>query len=234
MVFPFTDHVWVLAHASSLLGGRYRPDQLELLRTGPATVHEHSATIATAASVVVVCLALTDLAEEAFVAAGASLLAVGVYGWCIWRLYERFKATENPVESTRLSYLVFGGVVSIVLSVIDLLPALELPSPALGHVWTTVYMYFWMQVVLRSRLLDLKELLGRGLELLILSSFISLIYATLLVWVDNSLGLFFFNTIAASVLLFFVFEPLKRVVDVWVGRLLFRSTHELESCDRGT
>jgi len=162
-------------------------------------------TFATTASVVIICISVTDLSHEPFVAAGAALLALSVYGWCIWRLYERYQAAENEVESTRLSYLVLGGVVSIVLSVIDLLPALEVPSPALGHVWTTVYLYFWMQVVLRSRLLDLKELVGRGLALLVLSSIVSLIYAALLVWVEDSLGLFFFNTIAASVLLFFVF-----------------------------
>ena len=32
--------------------------------------------------------------------------------------------------------------------------------PALGHLSFTIYMYFWMQIVLRSRLLDLKEMLG--------------------------------------------------------------------------
>ena len=99
----------------------------------------------------------------------------------------------------------------------------------LSDIWTTVYMYFWMQVILRSRLLDLQDILGRGLALLALSSMIALAYVALLIWVEGSVGLFFFNTIAASVLIVFVFEPLKRAIDVWVGRLLFRSTHDLEN-----
>ena len=109
------------------------------------------------------------------------------------------------------------------------MPAFNLPSPAIGHVWLTVYMYFWMQVVLRSRLLDLQEILGRGIALFALSSIVSLIYVALLVWVDKeNIGLFFFNTVAASMLLFFIFEPLKRTVDRWSGRLLFPIRHDLE------
>ena len=91
-------------------------------------------------------------------------------------------------------------------------------------------MYFWMQVILRSRLLDLQDILGRGLALLALSSMIALAYVALLIWVEGSVGLFFFNTIAASVLIVFVFEPLKRAIDVWVENAsFFRSTHDLEN-----
>ena len=64
-----------------------------------------------------------------------------------------------------MGYLLLGGVISVGASAADLLPPAGIPFPAAGHLWTTVYMYFWMQVIQRSRLLDLKELLGRGLGL---------------------------------------------------------------------
>ncbi len=186
-------------------------------------------TLATTISCVLLVVSITDFCGHPAVVSGAVILGLGTYGWCIWCLYRRYQSTVNPVESTRLGYLVFGGSASVALSAIDLLPSMELPSPALGHIFTTVYLYFWMQVVLRSRLMDLKELVGRGLALLALSAAISLIYVALLVWVENSLGLFFFNTVAASVIVFLVFEPLKRVLDLWVGKLLFRPTHELQA-----
>ncbi|MEE2786107.1 MAG: ATP-binding protein [Myxococcota bacterium] len=185
-------------------------------------------TLATVMSGVILVLIPTDLASDPMVTIMAGSLAFGIYSLCILRLYRRYRETENEVEATRLSYLVYGGMISIVLIAFDLLPILELPSPALGHIWTTVYMYFWMQVILRSRLLDLQDILGRGLALIVLSIIISTMYVALLVWVEGSLGLFFFNTVAASVLLYFVFEPLKRIVDHWVGRLFFRPTHDLE------
>lgn len=172
---------------------------------------------------------VTDFADSAPVRVGVGLFALSTYAGCIFRLYRRFRQADSKVERTRLGYLVLGGALSVVFSGADLLPV---TFPSLGHLWTAVYMYFWMQVVQRSRLLDLKELLGRGLALLILSVIISGIYIALLVWVGpdlETMGLFFFNSAAASVVLFFVFEPLKRMIDVWVGRLLYHERYVLQA-----
>ena len=168
-------------------------------------------TVVSAASLVLLVTILTDLVHQPLVPTLVAALSLGTYAWCIWQLYGRYRSSENEVESTRLSYLVLGGLVSVALSTIDLMPALNLPSPAVGHVWLTVYMYFWMQVVLRSRLLDLQEILSRGIALVALSAIVSVMYVALLIWVgdNNDLGLFFFNTVVASMLLFFVFEPLQ-------------------------
>jgi signal transduction histidine kinase len=133
------------------------------------------------------------------------------------------------VEVRRLSYLVFGGVVSVGFSSLDLLPAAGLPFPAFGHLLTCVYMYFWSQVIQRSRLLDLRELLGRGLAMLVQSFAVWIILALLLVWVGDQLGLLLFNTLLAAVVLFFTFEPIMRLVDLWIGRALFRDTAELQA-----
>lgn len=174
-------------------------------------------------------LAFTEFADTVGVKTGVALFALSTYAGCIFRLYRRYRAADSKVESTRLGYLVLGGVLSVVFSGADLLPV---TFPSLGHLWTAVYMYFWMQVIQRSRLLDLKELLGRGLALLILSLIVSGIYIALLVWVGpdvETLGLFFFNAAAASVVLFFVFEPLKRMIDVWVGRLLYHERYVLQA-----
>ncbi|MEE2756146.1 MAG: ATP-binding protein [Myxococcota bacterium] len=187
-------------------------------------------TIIWATSGILVLTLPSDLVHEPLVPSLVATLSLGTYAWCIWQLYGRYRESQNEVEKTRLSYLVIGGAVSVILSTTDLMPAFNLPSPAIGHIWLTVYMYFWMQVVLRSRLLDLQEILSRGIALVILSTLISLIYVGLLIWVDDStqLGLFFFNTVAASMLLFFIFEPLKLAVDRWSGRLFFRARHDLE------
>lgn len=185
-------------------------------------------TLVHAGSLAGVILTATDLVHGPWLRLGVAGLALGTYARCIWHLYRRYRAAEGPVDATRMGYLVLGGAISVGASAADLLPAAGIPFPSMGHLWTTVYMYFWMQVIQRSRLLDLKELIGRGLGLIILSVLISLIYIALLVWVSGP-GLFFFNALAASVVLFFVFEPLKRVIDVWVGRLLFHETYLLQA-----
>ena len=180
-------------------------------------------------SVAIVVLALTRLGEAPQLAATSALLAVGVYGYCVWRIYERYREVESRVEATRLLYLVIGGVLSVTFSALDLLPFVGLPFPAAGHLLTVVYLYIWMQVIQRSRLLDLQEMLGRGLSLALLAVLISVVYSLLTVFLRDRLGLFFFNTVVASVALILVIEPLKRAVDLWTGRLVFRESFELET-----
>lgn len=179
------------------------------------------------ASAAILVLTLTRLGEAPEVGAVSALLAVGVYGYCVWRLYERYRAVQSKVEATRLLYLVIGGVLSATFSALDLLPYVGLPFPAAGHLLTVVYFYIWTQVIQRSRLLDLQEMLGRGLSLALLAVVIASIYSLIVVWLRDRLGLFFFTTVVASVVLIFVLEPLKKVVELWIGRLVFRETFEL-------
>ena len=207
-----------VAQACLLFFDRAFPGSMEIART---PTH--------AASLVAGLLFLTDWVTEPLVLTLGVSLALGVYGFAVWRLYERYRRAETNTEATRLGYLVWGGALAVVFSGADMLIALDFPAPALGHLWNAVYMYFWMQVVQRSRLLDLKEIMGRGLALTILSFFIAILYFSILVWVEQDPKLFIFNIFAASVVLFFVFDPLRRIVDLWVGRLLFRETHELEA-----
>ena len=47
---------------------------------------------------------LTDFVYESAVPALSAVLALGTYAWCIWRLHERQRASNNAVEQTRLSY----------------------------------------------------------------------------------------------------------------------------------
>lgn len=186
-------------------------------------------TVVTLGSGLAVVLLATRLGDALVVSALVAVYVLGVLAWCVWRLYVRFRAAESPVEGQRLLYLVIGGAASVVFAGLDLLPALGVPSPSIGHLFAVFYMYFWMQVIQRSRLLDLEELLGRGLGLLIQAVVIALVYTALVVWVGGRLGLFFFNTLLASIVLIFLFEPLKQVVTDWLGKLLFREKYELQT-----
>lgn len=180
-------------------------------------------------SALCIVLLVTDLGASSWAGIPPSVLALGVYAYCIVRLYRAYRRAPARVEAVRVGYLVVGGVISWLFSALDLLPAAGVTFPTLGHLLSTLYVYFWMQVIQRSRLLDLKELLGRVLALVILSVAVAVLYTGLVVWVGESYGLFFFNTIVASVVLLLILEPLKRAVELWLGRLLFRETYELEA-----
>lgn len=176
-----------------------------------------------------VCLALvaTDFASSPGTAALAGLLAIGAFGWCVQLLHARYRSIRSKVEATRLLYLVIGGVIAVSSSALDLLSLAGITFPAFGHLTTTLYLFLWMQVVQRSRLLDLKEFLGRGLALVVQTLAVAVIFTALTGW-TSQFGSFFFNAALTAVVLFFTFEPLKRLVERWVHRLLFRETFELE------
>jgi signal transduction histidine kinase len=170
----------------------------------------------------------TELALTLYYAVLVSVYALGVAAWSIYRLYRRYSEVDSEVDAARLLYLVVGGGLAVTFSATDLLPLLGVPFPTMGHLLTTLYVYLLMQVVQRSRLLDLQEFLGRVLTFGIQAVVISLVFVGLTIWVGDRVGLFFFNAVLASMVLILVYEPVLRVVERWLARLLFTETFELE------
>ncbi|MCK6570099.1 ATP-binding protein [Myxococcota bacterium] len=181
------------------------------------------------ATVATVVIGVTRVGTSSWFTGLVATFALGSFGYIASRLFARHRKTTSEVESARFGYLFVGHLVALTFAGLDLLPMMGTSFPSLGHLLTTLYMYFWMQIVQRSRLLDLEELFGRGLGLLILSVPMSLIYGGLVVWAGDRTGLFFFNSMLASVVLIFLFEPMKDAIDQWIGRLLFRETFEFEA-----
>lgn len=169
----------------------------------------------------------SNLVRHKFVLGLTAFSTLLTYAFCLWSLLLRRQIARSKTEATRLGYLIAGGVVTLTLTALDVLASMNFSVPALGHLSFTIYMYFWMQIVLRSRLLDLKEMLGRGLSMLSLSTLVTIIYILMLAWVGDRSELLLFNTFAASVLVFFTFEPLKNFTDTLVNRLLFHPTFAL-------
>ncbi len=185
--------------------------------------------ISALASTAVAVLTLTRLGTTQWFTTLVATYVIGTFGYTASRLFVRHRRATSEVESARFGYLAVGHLVTLAFAGLDLLPMIGVSIPSLGHLMMTLYMYFWMQIVQRSRLLDLEELFGRGLGLLILAVPMSLIYFGLVVWAGDRTGLFFFNSMLASVVMIFIFEPLKDFIDQWIGRLLFRESYEFEA-----
>jgi two-component system, NtrC family, sensor histidine kinase HydH len=139
-------------------------------------------------------------------------------------LYRRYRATNSRVEKIRLLYLVVGGVATITAALLDVLSW----TPSLANILITVYLYFLSQSLVRYRLLDLNELLGRMMVLATLVLITTLIFGVLVKWVDpTDNGLFFFNTLLASAAILIVFDPLRTWVEKVVNRWMFHEKYEL-------
>jgi two-component system sensor histidine kinase HydH len=142
----------------------------------------------------------------------------------VFYLYQRYRATPSRVEKTRLLYLVVGGIATITSAVLEAIPH----GPSFGNVFIIIYLYFLSQNLVRYRLLDLNELLGRMVVLGTLVFILTLIYGVLVRWVGpDEQGLFFFNTLLASTAIVILVEPLRGRVEGAINRWMFQEKYEL-------
>src|ERR671931_1199713 len=144
-------------------------------------------------------------------------------------LWRRMIAAPTRVERARLLYLFIGASVTITLSTVDVLPRFGVPYPleGLGSIVLTIFMFFLSQTLLRHRLLDLHEFLGKIVVVTALGLVLMAIYGGLVSWVGNRPELFYFNTLVASFVILSLFEPLREKVEEWVVVTLFRERYEL-------
>jgi len=148
---------------------------------------------------------------------------VGLY-LSVFYLYGRYRATPSRVEKTRLLYLVIGGIATVTSALLEQLPH----GPNFGNLFIIVYMYFLSQNLVRYRLLDLNELLGRMLVLGLLVLILALMYGTLVSWVSpDESGLFFFNTLLASAAIVILIEPMRVRIEALISRWMFQEKFEL-------
>ena len=142
----------------------------------------------------------------------------------VFYLYQRYRVTPSRVEKMRLLYLVVGGFATVTSALLEALPH----GPRFGNIFIIVYLYFLSQNLVRYRLLDLNELLGRMVVLGTLVSILTIIYGVLLIWVGpEEHGLFFFNTLLASTAIAILLEPLRGRVEGSINRWMFQEKCEL-------
>ena len=152
-------------------------------------------------------------------AVASALLLLGARARAV---LQRANDAQSTAERTRLRYLAYGGAMSLVGFLCDVGALLGWPVPPLGGLVVAVYVYFISQALLLSRLLDLHELLGRGVVFGSLALILASVYGVLVAWAGGQRGLFLFNTLVASSLILILFEPLRTYLEETTTRLFFR------------
>ncbi len=144
-------------------------------------------------------------------------------------LYARMRRAASRTERARLFYLWVGAALCVGLTFGELLIRLAgWPPPPFANVALTIYLYFLSQTILRHRLLDLNELLGKIVVLGCVGLVLAAVYGLLVRWTGGaSTGLFLFNTLIASFVILILFEPLKAKVEERVLALFFAERFQL-------
>jgi len=174
-------------------------------------------------------VAVSPLAQKEWARIVVGTWVLGALLASVSLLLRRVRATESRIERLRLTYLTIGAGAAILFSVFDLLERYGVPFPTpLGPVFTTLYLFFLAQTLLRLRLMDLHELLGKIVSQTVLASILAAVFTVLTMWVDkNNTSLFVFNTVVAAFVLLILLEPLRAKVEERVVALFFRERFEL-------
>jgi signal transduction histidine kinase len=183
--------------------------------------------VATFSVILGLAVAVTPLATSAW---GRWVVAVWSFGTMLLSLsllMRRVRRSDSKTERARLTYLAIGAAAALLFTALDALVTLGLPFPTLGPVVTTLYLFFLAQTLLRLRLMDLHELLGKVASQTVLAVMLATVFLILTAWVKGNTSLYLFNTVLAAFVIGILLEPLRAKVEAQVVHIFFRERSEL-------
>ncbi len=131
---------------------------------------------------------------------------------------------RGTVEYVRRRYVAIGASLVMMLAIIGELPWLEFSFNAMGHLGVMLYVFFLSQVILRDRLLDLNEFIGRMTVMGILAVLFAAMFA-LLISLGTNFSSRLFNAVVGVMILLTLYEPLKVRLEAKTLELFFRERH---------
>ena len=193
---------------------------LEFLNFGPRTAR-YARRAAWLSAVLGFAVAASPLAETLWARVAISVWVLMALGFSVSLLLARRTRSESRIDRARLLYLAIGAAATILFAGLDFLGRFQVPFPTLGPITSTLYLYLLSQTLLRLRLMDVHELLGKIVSQAVLAVILALVFVTLTAWVEDNPGLFLFNTVVAAFVLLILLEPLRAKVDDRVVALFF-------------
>src|SRR5258708_7101235 len=133
---------------------------LEFLGASPNALRS-GRRVALLSAVLGLAVGLTPLVDRFWARVAVAVWVLGALSISVSLLLHRMRQSESRIERARLMYLASGAAASIFFAALDFLVVFQIPVPTLGPVAATLYLFFLAQTLLRLRLLDLHELLGK-------------------------------------------------------------------------
>ena len=229
-----------VAQAATLLLGALVPSAalgffLEFLGMTPRSAR-NGRRVALLSAVLGLLVGLTQPTEKLWAQVVLGVWVFGTLSVSVWMLFLRMHQTESRIERARLMYLAYGAVASLVFACLDIFSRSTLLAstlgplavPAVGPVFVTLYLYFLSQTLLRLRLMDLHELLGKVASLTVLAVVLAALIAALTLWVkDEEIALFLFETVVAAFVILILIDPLRAKIEQQMVAIFFRERFEL-------
>ncbi|NOK36954.1 GAF domain-containing protein [Corallococcus exercitus] len=232
-IFPAQEYPWVSRIALgatvlvvSLVPGAAVAFFLEFLGVSKGA-HQVGRRLALLSGVLGLTVAVTPLADKPWARVAMGAWVLGTLFTSVSLLVHRVRTTESRIEQFRLAYLAIGAGAAVLFNGLDFLSRFDIPFPTLGPVFATLYLFFLAQTLLRLRLMDLHELLGKIASQTVLAIILAAVFTVLTAWVDENTSLFVFNTVVAAFVILILLDPLRTKVEEMVVRIFFRERFAL-------
>jgi len=153
------------------------------------------------------------------------IYVIGGLFYAAMRMWRAARAAEGTAAAPRLRYLFYASLLALAFG--------QPGIPVVGATFTAVYLYFMAQTLVRERLLDLPEILGRITVMTLLVITVTAVYAALLLWVPWRFAdepmLLVFNTLLASFAVLMIVDPLRTELERRLEGWLFRERSALRA-----
>ncbi|HME90995.1 MAG TPA: ATP-binding protein [Myxococcaceae bacterium] len=233
LLFASTQFPWSarVASGATLVLGALVPSAalaffLEFLGVRPIA-YRYGRPVALLSAIFGLAVGLTPLANNFWARFFLAVWVFGALSASVSLLAYRMRQSDSAIERARLAYLAMGAGASLFFAALDFLVYFRIPFPTLGPVVSTLYLFLLAQTLLRLRLMDLHELLGKVASQTVLAAILAALFATLTVWVEGNTSLFLFNTVVGAFVMIILLEPLRAKVEQRVVAIFFRERFEL-------
>ncbi len=146
---------------------------------------------------------------------------------CAWLIHVRYRELDSKRERTRLRYLLVFHLVALTFVLLGMFPGPLEFLRTWGNLVSVFFLYFVSQSLLKYRLLDLQELLGRTLVLTGVALILAIVFGILVLWAGGRPEVSLFHTFVASIVILILFEPLRDQVEASTRRMFFRERYEM-------
>jgi two-component system sensor histidine kinase HydH len=173
-----------------------------------------------------VVLVLSPIHGRGFARGLVFLYVFGLFTAGLWSLWLRGSRSRSRATQRRVRFLVLIGAAAALFSLADFLWFVGAPLPPVGAVLSIVFLYVLAESLIRERLVDLYEMLGRAM----VSTAVAFALAGIFYVFAELIGGFqtmYLNAILAAIGMLTLFEPLRDMVAAYIHRA-FRERIDLE------
>ncbi|HUU01189.1 MAG TPA: ATP-binding protein [Myxococcota bacterium] len=161
-----------------------------------------------------------------------TLASILVYLFCVLYLcaylaHVRYLELSSHREQIRLRIFQIVMLAAVTFVMLGMLPGPLKFLRTWGDLVSLFFLYFLSQSLLKYRLLDIQELLGRGLVLMSVALILAVVFGVLVLWAGGSPEVSLFQTFVASFVILILFEPLRDKVEGSTNLLFFRERYEM-------